>query len=216
MKSLVSKPVLIQDLRIHHERLFTSKNLDLLMSTLNIELPEYSWKGLKQVVYRLFFNPSTEVLSTVSQYTKQLNKNKMWIGAHIRCGGKLADTKEGVYWIDERGLDRIQFVIRKAIRKTNLRGKKITVFVATDSSKVVTKLQSTLYHRIVTQQSLERGHTTSSKLNNVFKSALVDLMIVAHAPIIINTHVSGFSEAILTMAGPHHQFVLPFDKVIPQ
>lgn len=215
MSSLTKEPVLIQDLRISRVPLFSDRHLRII-SKFFLGIAEINeWKDYKRLIFRLFTNPSQELISIILENRKKLGPYHDLIGAHVRCGGNLADSKEGVYWIDRNGLSRVPFTFRKAIRKLKLKPKKLTVYLATDSSAAEEFLRETLILKIVSFDSYKRGHTTSATDDSVYQRAIIDMYLVSQASVIIYTHVSGFSEAVLSIAKTGTSFVLPFSKTIP-
>lgn len=208
-------PVLIKDVRIHQKELFSEQNLRNLRRLFIGKTTFDSWTEFKHIVYRLFLNPSEELIPIILESREKLGDRKHLLGAHVRCGGSLADSKEGVYWINKNGLSRVQFTFRKAIKHMNVQRKDITVYLATDSTAAEELLRKTMAVKIVTMKSFKRGHTTSTESDSIYQGAIIDMFLVAQASVIIHTHVSGFSEAIITMAGSHRDYILPFDKQVP-
>ena len=214
--SLIKKPVALYDSRLHWSVLFTEKNLQVIQSLFYNKVKFQSWKQVKQLFFRITLNPSPQLISVILHERQQLGKYEGLVGAHVRCGGNLADSHEGVYWIDKQGLDRVQFTFRKALKKMKLPRKEITVYLATDSSYAEETLRRTMAVKIVTLNQVTRGHTTGSSADSVYQSAIVDLFLVSQASVVIYSHTSGFSEAILSMANAKREYILPFDKHIPK
>lgn len=215
VSTLTKEPVLIQDLRIDGVSLFSDQHLRVLRRFFWGIVEIKDWKDYKRLVFRLFTNPSQELISVIVENRKKLGRYQDLIGAHVRCGGELADSKEGVYWINRNELTRVPFTFRKAIRKLKLKPKKLTVYLATDSSAAEEYLRRILNLKVISYDSSKRGHTTSTTDDSVYQRAIIDMYLVSQASVIIYTHVSGFSEVVLSIAKTKTVFILPFTKRMP-
>ena len=216
VSSLIKKPVALYDSRLHWSALFTEKNLRAIQYLFINKVDFQSWKQVKRLFFRITLNPSPQLISVILQKRQQLGKYERLVGAHVRCGGKLADSQEEVYWIDKQGLNRVQFTFRKALKNMKLPRKELTVYLATDSTYAEETLRRTMAVKIVTLNQVTRGHTTGSSADSIYQSAIVDLFLVSQASVVIYSHTSGFSEAILSMANTKREYILPFDKHISE
>ena len=103
VSSLIKKPVALYDSRLHWSALFTEKNLRAIQYLFINKVDFQSWKQVKRLFFRITLNPSPQLISVILQKRQQLGKYEGLVGAHVRCGGKLADSQEEVYWIDKQG-----------------------------------------------------------------------------------------------------------------
>ena len=72
-----------------------------------------NWNHYRQRLFRLFLNPSSEVMRYVNNELSQYSYKQNQFGVQIRCAGNLADTKEGAAMVTNAILHTVPLRIRK-------------------------------------------------------------------------------------------------------
>ena len=135
--SLKNKKVVFYDNRFYGGNLRNAKNLHAINKLRIIDRP-LTWKEYKRIIYRLIVNPTQDIQQLILQKREEFRQHR-WIGVHIRCGGKLADTKEKTVMIPPSRLATVPQQIQSFIEKDyNLlwsKNNSITLYLSSDSSR---------------------------------------------------------------------------------
>ena len=158
------------------------------------------WVDYRRIVLRLLLNPSSDLISTILSERQRIGPSERQIGAHIRCGGVLADTHEGTAMITLPILQTIPRLIANLTQRMNNSIKNVTVYVSTDSSYAYDYLVSSLPDlQVVSTTLFQRGHAEFDNDDAVIKRTLIDLFLMSQSNAVILTSSSAFSRIIREM-----------------
>lgn len=159
---------------------------------------------------RLLYNPSRELIGAIRKERRRIGLAKNQIGAHIRCGGRLADRNEGVAMITPEKLATIPQRLHCMAKEASIPTNEQFFFISTDSSIAIDNLTAALYPYRVKYSSLyHRGHSGSinhnqTAIQQAIQQTLVDMFLVAESKALLITSSSAFSRAASWMSVSNH------------
>ena len=125
----------LRDARFNPRFIYTEDNRQRLVDN-GILQPNQSWAEYRQIIYRLLLHPNREVMSVVNEQLARMEGTHT-IGVHIRTGGLLADDCERVSFVNQTVLDTIPGRIDMLRRRLTNDTVPVSVYVSSDSTKVI-------------------------------------------------------------------------------
>lgn len=166
------------------------------------------WRDYQRIIIRLLLNPTPDLITTILWNKRELIPDGM-IGAHIRCGGLLADTHEGTAMVTLPILHTIPSHIVNITKSLGIHNETVTLYVSTDSSYAFHYLNSSLpSYRIVTTTLYKRGHVEFDNADIVVKRSLIELFLMSQLRTVLLTSASAFSRTIREMGSYRHCFYI--------
>lgn len=155
---------------------------------------------------RLLYNPSRELIGAIRKERRRIGLAKNQIGAHIRCGGRLADRNEGVAMVTPEKMATIPQRLLCMAKEVSIPTNDLFFFISTDSSIAIDNLTAALYPYRVKHSSLYyRGHSEIISQNHTaIQQTLVDMFLVAESKALLITSSSAFSRAASWMSVSNH------------
>lgn len=156
---------------------------------------------------RLMFNPSRELIKAIRMERRRIGLAENQIGAHIRCGGNLANTREGVAMVTPEILATIPQRLIRMANETSIPMNDLFFFISTDSSIAITNLTNALSPIPVRYSALyNRGHSEVIRFKQTgIQQTLIDLFLVAESKALLITSSSAFSRAASWMSKTNHE-----------
>lgn len=153
--------------------------------------------------YNLFISLNIVFQRVVHSYAELLF-NRTSICAHIRTGGAVSNYPERVEFLKGNVSERVrQTIINIVDEKKWKLNESVLLFVASDSSKVITDLLTLLpMITIVTFDEYKRCHSAYGSTNRLRKmgvqqcwnGAMIDSLILSFCPVLVMTPNSSFSK----------------------
>ena len=148
----------------------------------------------------LLYYPKSKVRREILEERERIGPSSNQIGAHIRCGGFLADVNEGTAMITPTLLNTVPKKMRALMNSV---GSNHTYFyLSTDSSIAAQKIATALQPIPVKSTNLyQRGHTTHNLYTDAAISrALLELHLVSQSQALLLTSHSAFSKMVYWMS----------------
>ena len=155
---------------------------------------------------RLLYNPSRELIGAIRKERRRIGLAKYQIGAHLRCGGKLANTREGVAMVTPEILATIPQRLLSMAKVSSIPMENLFFFVSTDSSIAIANLTNALSPVPVKYSSLyNRGHSEVIRFKHTgIQQSLIDLFLAAESKALLITSSSAFSRMATWMSESNH------------
>lgn len=167
------------------------------------------WDEYHTIVIRLFYYPNRELVREIIQERKRIGPSAHQIGAHIRCGGYLADVNENVAMVTAEILSSIP---QKMIELYNHHqgGNETYFYLSTDSSFAAAYIVESMKPVTVVSTNLYcRGHSTIGLTSNsTLLRALMELHLVSQSNSLLLTSSSTFSRIIRWMSNASRVMVI--------
>ena len=197
---LEKRDLIIQDYRIHPTGTQRVEIVRILRSIGFLKMDE-GWDDYYRYMLRLFLNPSKELMGLILKERKALGPAKYQIGAHVRCGGVLADVNEETAMVTPAILKKVPGMIQGLIDKSSIPKDKLYVYLSTDSSIAAETIKKALSPVPVNVTTiLKKGHTETALVDdNALKGSILDLILGAESKSLLVSSESGFSRVMMWM-----------------
>ena len=160
------------------------------------------WGDFHKHLIRVFYNPSPELMETILKERARIGAKTNQIGAHVRCGGVLADTTERTAMVTPKILATIPNKIKRLTRTSHVPKNDAYLYLSTDSTIAYNTISKALHPmRVVTSDLYHRGHTTTHVKSGSIKRAYIDLYLVSESRHLLLMSRSSFSRIIQWMSG---------------
>ena len=195
-----------EDLKFNDYRIYPSrKDREIIVARLReMELLEENegWNEFYHHLIRVFYNPSPQLMTTILKERARIGPKTNQIGAHVRCGGALADSVERTSMVTPEVLTTVPQMIRNLTDGFLPQGNAY-LYLSTDSTIAYRNISEALYPmRVVTTDLYHRGHTTTSRVETqAIKRAYIDLYLVSESRQVLLTSYSSFSRCVRWMSG---------------
>ena len=200
--SVTNEPIIFEDYR---PPVFKNENLKAI-NKLSLSIHFSSWKYYTKLMYRIFANPSSDVLDVVKEKSSQYDFSKV-MGMHIRSGGFLANYRERGYWLTSEELPNLRSFINDTMKKHSLPQ---MVYLTTDSDIIEQYMKNQFPNLVfIKERPFPRSHTDRGAQDINFKGALFDLYFSSLSSVVLFTPGSVFSLAICSLAATTNQYQLP-------
>ena len=207
-----------ENLRLHDYRVGINKTHQNTVVSyckrLGILKENEGWRDYQRIIIRLLLNPTPDLIASILWNKRKLIRDGQ-IGAHVRCGGILADTHEGTAMVTLPILQTIPERIVNITRSLGISNETVTLYVSTDSSYAFNYLNASLpTWRVVTTTLYKRGHVEFDNADVVVKRSLIELFIMSQLRSVLLTSASAFSRTIREMGSCRHYFAIraPFSR----
>ena len=197
---LKKRDLIIQDYRIYPndaQKTVIVRTLRLIRFLKTYE----GWDDYYRYMLRLFLNPSKELMKVILEERKALGPAEYQIGAHIRCGGVLADVNEEVAMVTPEILKEVPGMIQGLIDNSTIPKDKLYVYLSTDSSiaaETIAKALAPVPVKVTTV--MKRGHTETALVDdNALKRSMLELILGAESQSLLVSSASGFSRVMMWM-----------------
>lgn len=200
--SLEKRDLLFQDYRVNPKGNETREFI-LLFRSLGLLKEKENWREYYKIVTRILLNPKKEVINEIVEERFRLGDSENQIGAHVRCGGALADVNEEIAMITPEILKTVPDMIWKAANDSGIPRERLYLYLSTDSSIAAKAIADAMKPIPVKSASkYYRGHTETALVdNNALKRSLMELILTAESQSLIISSSSGFSLMIKWLAG---------------
>ena len=210
-----------EDLKFDDYRIYPSrKDREIIVARLReMELLEENegWNEFYHHLIRVFYNPSPQLMTTILKERARIGPKTNQIGAHVRCGGALADSVERTSMVTPEVLTTVPQMIRNLTDGFLPQGNAY-LYLSTDSTIAYRNISEALYPmRVVTTDLYHRGHTTTNRVETqAIKRAYIDLYLMSESQRLLLSSHSSFSRIIRWMSGAENityiQAPYSFDK----
>ena len=197
---LEKRDLLIQDYRIYPTEEQEEAIVRTLRSIRFLKMYE-GWDDYYRYMLRLFMNPSKELMDIVLKERKALGPAEYQIGAHIRCGGVLADVNEETAMVTPEILKEVPAMIQGLIDKSTIPKDKLYVYLSTDSSIAAETIKKALAPiPVKVTNVMKRGHTETALVDdNALKRSMLEIILCAESQSLLVSSASGFSRVMMWM-----------------
>ena len=160
------------------------------------------WNDFYHHLIRVFYNPSPQLMTTILKERTRIGSKKNQIGAHVRCGGALADSAERTAMVTPKILATVPDEIIRVINVSQVPKNDAYLYLSTDSTIAYNTISKALYPmRVVTTDLYHRGHTTTTRVETqTIKRAYIDLYLVSESQRLLLSSHSSFSRIIRWMS----------------
>ena len=160
------------------------------------------WGDFHKHLIRVFYNPSPQLMTTILKERARIGPKTNQIGAHVRCGGALADSVEKTSMVTPEVLTTVPQMIQNLTDGFLPQGNAY-LYLSTDSTIAYRNISEALYPmRVVTTDLHHRGHTTTSRVETqAIKRAYIDLYLMSESQRLLLSSHSSFSRIIRWMSG---------------
>ena len=195
-----------EDLKFYDYRIYPSrKDREIIVARLReMELlgENEGWDEFYHHLIRVFYNPSPQLMTTILKERARIGPKTNQIGAHVRCGGALADSVERTSMVTPEVLTTVPQMIRNLTDGFLPQGNAY-LYLSTDSTIAYRNISEALYPmRVVTTDLYHRGHTTTNRVETqAIKRAYIDLYLVSESRQVLLTSYSSFSRCVRWMSG---------------
>ena len=195
-----------EDLKFYDYRIYPSrKDREIIVARLReMELlgENEGWDDFYHHLIRVFYNPSPQLMTTILKERARIGPKTNQIGAHVRCGGALADSVERTSMVTPEVLTTVPQMIRNLTDGFLPQGNAY-LYLSTDSTIAYRNISEALYPmRVVTTDLYHRGHTTTNRVETqAIKRAYIDLYLVSESRQVLLTSYSSFSRCVRWMSG---------------
>ena len=197
---LEKRDLIIQDYRIYPTDAQKNVIVRTLRSIRFLKMYE-GWDDYYRYMLRLFLNPSKELMKVILEERKALGPAEYQIGAHIRCGGVLADVNEEVAMVTPEILKEVPGMIQGLINNSTIPKDKLYIYLSTDSSiaaETIAKALAPVPVKVTTV--MKRGHTETALVDdNALKRSMLELILGAESQSLLVSSASGFSRVMMWM-----------------
>lgn len=195
-----------EDLKFDDYRIRPSRKdvEDMVVRLMEMELlgENEGWDDFYHHLIRVFYNPSPQLMTTILKERARIGPKTNQIGAHVRCGGALADSVERTSMVTPEVLTTVPQMIRNLTDGFLPQGNAY-LYLSTDSTIAYRNISEALYPmRVVTTDLYHRGHTTTSRVETqAIKRAYIDLYLMSESQRLLLSSHSSFSRIIRWMSG---------------
>ena len=195
-----------EDLKFYDYRIYPSrKDREIIVARLReMELlgENEGWDDFYHHLIRVFYNPSPQLMTTILKERARIGPKTNQIGAHVRCGGALADSVERTSMVTPEVLTTVPQMIRNLTDGFLPQGNAY-LYLSTDSTIAYRNISEALYPmRVVTTDLYHRGHTTTNRVETqAIKRAYIDLYLMSESQRLLLSSHSSFSRIIRWMSG---------------
>ena len=210
-----------EDLKFDDYRIRPSRKdvEDMVVRLMEMELlgENEGWDDFYHHLIRVFYNPSPQLMTTILKERARIGPKTNQIGAHVRCGGALADSVERTSMVTPEVLTTVPQMIRNLTDGFLPQGNAY-LYLSTDSTIAYRNISEALYPmRVVTTDLYHRGHTTTNRVETqAIKRAYIDLYLMSESQRLLLSSHSSFSRIIRWMSGAENityiQAPYSFDK----
>lgn len=188
-KLWVNQDVVMIDCRPKATKLYPTSLIRKLEKA-NVYSSRLSRRLYEKTLYRIFLNPSADVIEYITKFKETNYENRQVLGVQIRMGGCLANTKEETEMMSFSRLLELPGTIYSALQ--SLRNP--VIYLSTDSDFAENYLRRRLSDIPIFTSSMyfNRSHTCGQATISSVKSSLVDLFLLADSDIMIINKLSGF------------------------
>ena len=211
-----------EDLKFYDYRIRPSRKdvEDMVVRLREMELLEENedWDEFYHHLIRVFYNPSPQLMTTILKERARIGPKTNQIGAHVRCGGALADSVERTSMVTPEILATVPDEITRLVNTSHVPENDVYLYLSTDSTIAYRNISEALYPmRVVTTDLYHRGHTTTSRVETqAIKRAYIDLYLMSESQRLLLSSHSSFSRIIRWMSGAENityiQAPYSFDK----
>ena len=92
------------------------------------------WGEFHNHLIRVFYNPSPKLMETILKERERIGSKKNQIGAHVRCGGALADSAERTAMVTPKILATVPDEIIRVINVSQVPKNDAYLYLSTDST----------------------------------------------------------------------------------
>ena len=195
-----------EDLKFYDYRIYPSrKDREIIVARLReMELlgENEGWDEFYHHLIRVFYNPSPQLMTTILKERARIGPKTNQIGAHVRCGGALADSVERTSMVTPEVLTTVPQMIQNLTDGFLPQGNAY-LYLSTDSTIAYRNISEALYPmRVVTTDLYHRGHTTTNRVETqAIKRAYIDLYLMSESQRLLLSSHSSFSRIIRWMSG---------------
>ena len=196
-----------EDLKFDDYRIRPSRKdvEDMVVRLMEMELlgENEGWDEFYHHLIRVFYNPSPQLMTTILKERARIGPKTNQIGAHVRCGGALADSVERTSMVTPEILATVPDEITRLVNTSHVPENDVYLYLSTDSTIAYRNISEALYPmRVVTTDLYHRGHTTTSRVETqAIKRAYIDLYLVSESRHLLLTSYSSFSRCVRWMSG---------------
>ena len=196
-----------EDLKFDDYRIRPSRKdvEDMVVRLMEMELlgENEGWDEFYHHLIRVFYNPSPQLMTTILKERARIGPKTNQIGAHVRCGGALADSVERTSMVTPEILATVPDEITRLVNTSHVPENDVYLYLSTDSTIAYRNISEALYPmRVVTTDLYHRGHTTTNRVETqAIKRAYIDLYLMSESQRLLLSSHSSFSRIIRWMSG---------------
>ena len=196
-----------EDLKFDDYRIRPSRKdvEDMVVRLMEMELlgENEGWDDFYHHLIRVFYNPSPQLMTTILKERARIGPKTNQIGAHVRCGGALADSVERTSMVTPEILATVPDEITRLVNTSHVPENDVYLYLSTDSTIAYRNISEALYPmRVVTTDLYHRGHTTTNRVETqAIKRAYIDLYLMSESQRLLLSSHSSFSRIIRWMSG---------------
>lgn len=169
---------------------------------------------LRGQIARILLTPNAEISQAIYRNLRKRGAFQHVMGAQLRTGGSLANTKEWGKFLGLSTLESVGPCVQQELQRRGWEEKETILFLSADSGLAYHRVESSLQGRVkvLTGEGFRAGHSSpylsGGRHLEYLKRAIMDLVLLSQSEFLIVTYRSSYGTLAMRLALHNQTFIL--------